>query len=141
MKEYKIHQIRNMGLVGHGGVGKTSVAEALLFSAGLATRLGRVADGNTVSDYTSEEIARKISIAAALLHLDWKNFKINLVDLPGYADFIGEVVAGLRVTETALILISALSGVEVGTEQVCKTAGKYDCARMFFLNKVEKELS
>ncbi len=139
MKEYKINQIRNMGLVGHGGVGKTSVAEGLLYSAGLTTRLGRVEDGNTVSDYTSEEIARKISIAASLLHLDWKNYKINLVDLPGYADFIGEVVAGLRATETAVILVSALSGVEVGTEQVSKIAEKYECARMFFLNKMEKE--
>ncbi len=139
MKEYNINQIRNLGLVGHGGVGKTTLAESLLFSAGITTRLGRVEDGNTVSDYSAEEIARKISIAASLLHLDWKNYKINLVDLPGYADFIGEVVAGLRVTETALILISALSGVEVGTEQVWKTAEKYGCARMFFVNKLEKE--
>jgi len=139
MKEYKINQIRNLGLVGHGGVGKTALAEALLFSAGITTRLGRVEDGNTVSDYSAEEISRKISIAASLLHLDWNNYKINLVDLPGYADFIGEVVAGLRVTETSLILISALSGVEVGTEQVWKTAEKYDCTRMFFINKMEKE--
>ncbi len=139
MKEYKINQIRNLGLVGHGGVGKTSLAEGLLHSAGMTTRLGRVDDGNTVSDYTSEEVARKISISVSLLHLDWKNFKINLVDLPGYADFIGEVVAGLRATETAVISVSALSGVEVGTEQVCKLAEKYGCANIFFINKLDKE--
>lgn len=139
MKEYKINQIRNLGLVGHGGVGKTSLAEGLLHSAGVTTRLGRVEDGNTVSDYTLEEVARKISISASLLHLDWKNFKINLVDLPGYADFIGEVVAGLRATETAVISVSAISGVEVGTEQVCKLAEKYSCAKIFFINKLDKE--
>ena len=139
MKEYKTNQIRNLGLVGHGGAGKTSLAEALLHSTGATSRLGRVEDGNTVSDYSAEEVSRKISIAASLLHLDWKNYKINLVDLPGYADFTGEVVAGLRVTETAVILISALSGVEVGTEQVWKISEKYDLARMFFVNKLEKE--
>lgn len=139
MKEYNIEQTRNIGLVSHGGAGKTSLAEAFLFSAGATNRLGKVDDGNTVSDYTDDEIQRKISIGASLLHVEWKNHKINLVDLPGYADFIGEVYGGLRVTEGALILVSALSGVEVGTEQVWEICQKYNVSRMIFINKLEKE--
>jgi len=139
VKDFKIDQIRNVGVVGHGGVGKTSLVEAMLYDAGVTTRLGRVDDGTSLSDYTDDEIERKISIGASLLHLEWKNHKINLVDLPGYQDFIGEVVGGLRVTETALILLSAQSGVEVGTEQVWNIAENYKLARMFFVNRMEKE--
>jgi len=139
VKEYKIDQIRNIGLVSHGGAGKTSLSEALVFSAGVTNRLGKVDDGNTVSDYTDDEIERKISIGASLLHLEWKNHKVNLLDLPGYADFIGEVYGGLRVTEGALILMSALSGVEVGTEQVWEVCQRYGVARVIFINKLEKE--
>lgn len=139
MKEYQIDQTRNMGLVSHGGAGKTSLSEAMLFSAGVTNRLGKVDDDNTVSDYTDDEIERKVSIGASLLHLDWKNHKINLVDLPGYADFIGEVHGGLRVTESALVLISALSGVEVGTEQVWGICQDYGLSRIIFVNKLEKE--
>lgn len=139
MKEYQIDQTRNVGLVSHGGAGKTSLSEAMLFSAGVTNRLGKVDDDNTVSDYTDDEIERKVSIGASLLHLDWKNHKINLVDLPGYADFIGEVHGGLRVTESALVLISALSGVEVGTEQVWGICQDYGLSRIIFVNKLEKE--
>jgi len=139
VKDFKINEIRNVGMVGHGGVGKTSLVEAVLYDAGVTTRLGRVDDGTTASDYTDDEIQRKTSIGASLLHLEWKNHKINLVDMPGYADFIGEVVGGLRVTETALILLSAQAGVEVGTEQVWNIARKYNIARAFFVNKMEKE--
>ena len=139
MKDFKINQIRNVGVVAHGGVGKTSLVEAMLFDAGVSTRLGRVDDGTTMSDYTDDEIGRKTSIGASLLHLEWKNHKVNLIDMPGYADFIGEVVGGLRVAETALILLSAQDGVEVGTEQVWNIAKKYNIARAFFVNKMEKE--
>jgi elongation factor G len=139
VKDFKIDQIRNVGVVGHGGVGKTSLVEAMLFDAKVTSRLGSVDDGTSLSDYTDDEIERKVSIGASLLHLEWKNHKINIVDMPGYQDFIGEVVGGLRVTETALIPISAQSGVEVGTEQVWNIAQKYDLARMFFVNKMEKE--
>ena len=139
MKDFKIDQIRNIGVVGHGGVGKTSLVEAMLYSGKVTTRLGRVDEGTSTSDYTDDEIARKISIGASLLHLEWKNQKINIVDIPGYQDFIGEVVGGLRVTETALILLSAQAGVEVGTEQVWNIAERYKLARMFFINKMEKE--
>jgi len=139
VKDFKIDQIRNVGVVGHGGVGKTSLVEAMLYDAKVTTRLGRVDDGTSISDYTDDEIERKVSIGASLLHLEWKNHKINMVDMPGYQDFIGEVVGGLRVTETALILLSAQSGVEVGTEQVWNIAENYKLARMFFVNRMEKE--
>ncbi|KPK74528.1 MAG: elongation factor G, partial [candidate division Zixibacteria bacterium SM23_73] len=139
MKDFKIDQIRNVGVVSHGGVGKTSLVEAMLYDAKVTTRLGSVDDGTSLSDYTDDEMERKISIGACLLHLEWKNHKINLVDMPGYQDFIGEVVGGLRVTETALILLSAQSGVEVGTEQVWNIAENHKLARMFFINRMEKE--
>jgi len=139
VKDFKIEQIRNIGVVGHGGVGKTSLVEAMLYSGKITTRLGKVADGTSTSDYTDDEIERKISIGSSLLHLEWKNHKINVVDMPGYQDFIGEVVGGLRVTETALILLSAQSGVEVGTEQVWNIAENYKLARMLFVNRMEKE--
>ena len=139
MKDFEINQIRNVGVVAHGGVGKTSLVEAMLYDGGVSTRLGRVDDGTTMSDYTDDEIERKTSIGASLLHLEWKNHKVNLIDMPGYADFIGEVVGGLRVAETALILLSAQAGVEVGTEQVWNIAQKYNIARAFFVNKMEKE--
>lgn len=139
MKEFKTEQLRNLGVVAHGGAGKTSLVEAMLFTAGVTNRLGSVDEGNTVSDYSEDEISRKISISSSLLHLEWKNNKINLVDMPGYADFIGEIVSGLRVTETALIVISALSGVEVGTEQVWSIAEKYGISRVLFINKLDKE--
>lgn len=139
MKDFKIDQIRNVGVVGHGGVGKTSLVEAMLYAAKVTTRLGRVDDGTSLSDYSDDEMERKISIGASLLHLEWKNHKINMVDMPGYQDFIGEVVGGLRVTETALILLSAQSGVEVGTEQVWNIAENYKLARIFFINRMDKE--
>ena len=139
MKEFKIEQLRNIGVVSHGGAGKTSLVEAMLFSAGVTNRLGRVDDGNTVSDYTDDEIQRKISITTSLLHFEWKNHKLNILDMPGYADFFGEVYGGLKVCEGALILLSALSGVEVGTEQVWDLAVKYNISRIFFINKLDKE--
>jgi elongation factor G len=139
LKEFKTEQLRNLGVVAHGGAGKTSLVEAMLYSAKVASRLGSVDEGNTISDYNEDEITRKISISSSLLHLEWNDCKINLVDIPGYQDFIGEIVSGLRVTETALILISALSGVEVGTEQVWSIAGRYGISRVFFINKLDKE--
>jgi elongation factor G len=139
VKDFAVDQIRNVGVVGHGGVGKTSLVEAMLYDAKVTTRLGSVDNGTSLSDYTDDEIERKISIGAALLHLEWKNHKLNIVDMPGYQDFIGEVMGGLRVTETALIPLSAQAGVEVGTEQVWNIAEKYKLARLLYVNKMEKE--
>ena len=139
MKEYKIEQIRNIGLVGHGTCGKTSLAEAMLFIGGITTRLGKVDEGNTVSDYSDEEINRKISISASALNIEHKGVKINFVDMPGYADFIGEVVGGLRVADVAVILMEATGGIEVGTEMAFRHANGYGTPRCFIINKIEKE--
>ncbi|MBD3218862.1 MAG: elongation factor G [candidate division Zixibacteria bacterium] len=139
MKEYNIDQLRNIGLVGHGTSGKTTFAEALLNIGGITSRVGKVEEGNTVSDYTEEEINRKISISATALNIEYKGNKFNLIDMPGYADFIGEVVGGLRVADVAAILFDATGGVEVGTEMAFRYADKYSTPRCFIINKIEKE--
>ncbi|MGH9169051.1 MAG: GTP-binding protein, partial [Acidimicrobiia bacterium] len=105
-------KIRNVVLVGHGGSGKTSLAEGLLNVAGVTTRLGRVEDGNTVTDFDPEEVDRQISLGLAVAPFEWREHKINLIDTPGYADFIGEVRAALRAADLALFVVSAVDGVE-----------------------------
>jgi len=139
VKEFATESIRNIGLFGHGGVGKTSLAEAILYTAGMTNRLGKTDDGTTVSDYTDEEIQRKVSISLALVHAEWKNRKINVIDTPGYADFAGEVHGALRVVDLALVLLSAPAGIEVGTEQVHESVKDHQLPRAFFINKMEKE--
>lgn len=139
MKEFKTEQYRNIGLIGHGDAGKTTLAEAMCFTAGASKRLGRIAAGNTISDYNSDEIERTISISTALLHFDWADHRIHLLDTPGYADFVGEVIGALRVVDGAVLLIHAVSGIEVGTENVCKFADKYGIPRLIFVNKMGKE--
>src|SRR5262245_28367578 len=114
MREYTTDRIRNIGLIGHGGAGKTSLSEAILFAAGATTRHGRVEDGNTLSDYHPDEIERRISINASLLVCEWKSEKINILDTPGYLDFTGEVKACLRVSDIAVIVLKSFEGVEVG---------------------------
>ncbi|MEJ2047156.1 MAG: GTP-binding protein, partial [Dehalococcoidia bacterium] len=118
MKQYGLENIRNVSLLSHCGAGKTSLAEAVLSTAGVSSRLGRVDDGTTISDYDPDEIKRKISINLTMLPAEWQDAKINLLDTPGYADFVGEVKAAIRVSEGAVIVVCAASGVEVGTEQV-----------------------
>jgi elongation factor G len=118
LRQYPADRIRNVGLFGHGGAGKTSLAEALLFDTKATTRLGRVDEGNTVTDYDPDEIKRRISVSAALAPVEWRDTKINIIDAPGYADFIGDVKSALRVADAAIIVIDASAGVEVGTEQV-----------------------
>ncbi|UCE19210.1 MAG: elongation factor G [Gemmatimonadota bacterium] len=139
MKEYTTDQLRNIALIGHGGVGKTTLNEAALFTAGETNRQGTVDDGTTVSDYNEDEIERKISISACLSHLDWKNHKINIIDTPGYTDFTGEVIGALRVVEGAVVLLNAVTGVEVGTEKVWRDAEKNGVARLLFINSMDKE--
>jgi elongation factor G len=139
MKEYTPDHIRNLALIGHGGAGKTSIAEAMLFSAGSTTRLGRVEEGNTLSDYHPDEIERQISINASLLFCEWKSHKINILDTPGYTDFTGEVKASLRVADTAVVLLKAVEGAEVGTEIVWKYTTEYGNAAVFVVNKLDQE--
>ena len=110
-------RIRNVVLVGHGGAGKTSLAEALLNVAGATTRVGRVEDGTTVTDFDPEEIERQISLSVAVASCEWKGHKINIIDAPGYADFIGDALAALRVADMAIFVVSAVDGVEVQTDR------------------------
>ena len=139
MKEFTPDHLRNVGLIGHGGAGKTSLAEAMLFSAGSTTRLGRVQEGNTLSDYHPDEIERQISINASLLFTEWKTHKLNILDTPGYTDFTGEVKASLRVSDTAIILLKAVEGVEVGTEIVGKYTNELRNGVVFVVNKLDQE--
>ncbi len=139
MDKYGLTSIRNLVLLGHSGSGKTTLAEAALFSAGAINRLGRVDEGTSASDFDPAEIRRKISINLSVLPLKWKSAKINLLDAPGYTDFIAEILAGVRSCEGALLVLSANSGVEVGTEQSWDLAGKSGLSRMFVINKMDRE--
>jgi elongation factor G len=139
MKEYTPDHIRNVSLIGHGGAGKTMAAEAMLFSAGVTTRLGRVEEGNTVSDYRADEMDRQISISSSLLNCEWKGNKINILDTPGYTDFTGDVKAALRVTDAAVLLLKAVEGVEVGTELVWRYTQEYGNGVILFVNKLDQE--
>ena len=129
--------LRNVALLGHGGCGKTSIAEAMLYLTGGTDRLGKTADGNTVCDYDPEEVKRGFSISASLAPIAWKNMKINIFDTPGYLDFVGEVRQALRAADSALICVDAKSGVEVGTELAWDYATKAGLPKAFFINKCE----
>ena len=139
MREFSSEHIRNVSLIGHGGAGKTSLSEALLFSAGSTTRLGKVEDGNTLSDYHTDEMERQISINTSLLFAEWKNTKVNILDTPGYTDFTGEVKAALRVSDIAVVLLKAFEGVEVGTEIVSDYAQEYHASVVYVVNKLDHE--
>src|SRR5262245_25316181 len=135
----EVGKIRNVGVVGHGGVGKTSLVEALLFTAGALTRLGRVEDGSTTSDFDPDEIKRQISINTSVAYCDWKGHRINLVDTPGYGDFIADAKAGLRVVEAAIVVVDAVAGVQVQTEKVWKFATEYGLPRAVVINRLDRE--
>jgi elongation factor G len=139
MKQYGLENIRNVSLLSHCGAGKTSLAEAILSTAGITSRLGRVDDGTTASDFDPDEIKRQISLNLTMLPADWQDAKINLLDTPGYADFVGEVKAAIRVSEAAIIVVCAASGVEVGTEQVWGYSEAANLARLIFVNKMDRE--
>ncbi len=141
MKEYTADTIRNVAFIGHGGSGKTTLTEACLYSSGGTTRLGRVEEGNTISDYHTDEIERQISINASLIHYDWRGTKINILDTPGYNDFTGEVKASLRVSDTAVVFLKAVEGVEVGTEIVWKSAKELNTGVVVVINKLDNENS
>ncbi|UCD21610.1 MAG: elongation factor G, partial [Chloroflexota bacterium] len=132
-------QIRNIVLLSHQGAGKTSLAEYMLFASGAIQRLGSVEDGTTTSDYDPLEVERHMGINLSLLPIEWQGVKLNLIDTPGYADFAGEVRSGLRVTEGAIVVICAASGVEVGTERVWSDAGKANLPRLIFINKMDRD--
>ncbi|MFC2026922.1 GTP-binding protein, partial [Chloroflexota bacterium] len=139
MKQFQPEDIRNVVLLSHSGVGKTSLSEAILFTTGAIPRLGKVDAGNTASDYDPDEIKRNISINLTLLPCQWQDIKINLIDTPGYSDFAGEVRAAVRVCESAVIMVSAAAGVEVGTEQSWEYGEEDGLARIIFINKMDRE--
>ena len=139
MKEYSTEKIRNIVLLGHGGTGKTSFAEAALFVSGAITRLGKVEEGTTASDFEPDEVKRKVSINASLLPVEWKDRKINLIDSPGYADFIGDAYSGLAAADTAVIVVCAASGVQVGTELAWEMADEAGKPRAILINRLDRE--
>ena len=139
MKEYTSNKIRSIGIVGHSGSGKTSVAEAILFRAGVTTRMGRTDDGTTVTDYEPEETKRKVTISTALAPIEWKDTKMNFLDTPGYADFVAELKGALRAVDSALVVVCATAGVEVGTEKAWQYAEDLELPRMIVVNKMDRE--
>lgn len=139
MKEYQAADIRNFAVVGHASAGKTLLCEAMLACAGVINRMGSIANGSTVSDYHVSEINRQISVQASLLHLEWLGKKFNLIDCPGYADFISEGLGALRVGDFALIVVNATHGVGVGTDAVWKTATEDGIPKMIVVNGMDKE--
>lgn len=139
MKSYKVEELRNVSLISHSGAGKTSLTEAMLYNAGAITRLGRVDEGNTVSDYDPEEIRRKISVNTSVTPWEWEGCKVNLLDTPGYADFVGEVKGAIRVSDAVVVVLCAASGVEVGTELVWQYADELKLPRLAFINKMDRE--
>lgn len=139
MKDYSIDRLRNVALVSHSGAGKTSLAEAMLFTAKATNRLGKVDDGTSVMDFDSEEIKRQISINLSTAPVEWNGCKINVLDAPGYFDFVGDLIASLRVADGAIIVVCASSGVEVGTEKVWDYTEESKTPRMIFVNKMERE--
>jgi elongation factor G len=141
MKSYKVEELRNVSLIAHSAAGKTSLTEAMLYNTGAISRLGKVDEGNTVSDYDAEEIRRKISVNTSVCPWEWEGHKVNLLDTPGYADFVGEVKGAVRVSDGVVVVVCAVSGVEVGTELVWEYANELKLPRLVFINKMDRENS
>jgi elongation factor G len=139
MKEYSTEFIRNIALVSHGSGGKTMLAEAFLHTTGATSRLGKIEDGSTVSDFEDEEIRRKLSLSTAVIPVEYKDHKINVLDTPGYTDFVGEVVSALRVADGALILVDSVAGLEVGTEIVWGYCDTFKLPRFLVVNKLDRD--
>ncbi|MEG1478383.1 MAG: GTP-binding protein, partial [Clostridiales bacterium] len=139
MKVYQTEDIRNVALVGHQGAGKSSVAEAMIYNTGALSRLGKVSEGNSVSDYLPEETKKKISVSTTLLAIEHRDKKVNLLDTPGFMDFYGEVRGSLRVADSLLMVIDAVAGAQVSTEIIWEEANERDTSRIIFVNKMDRE--
>ena len=139
MKEYATEFIRNIALVSHGGGGKTSLGEAMLYLTKVITRMGKVDDGTTVADFEEEEIRRQLSLSTSILPIEYKDHKINLLDTPGYTDFVGEVISSLRVADGAVVLVESVAGVEVGTEIVWDYCEQFKLPRFVLISKMDRE--
>jgi elongation factor G len=139
MKVYEASTIRNVAVVGHGGCGKTSLVAAMLFDMGAVNRIGSVDDATTPTDFDPDEIERKISLQMALAYGEWKKCKLNVLDAPGYANFLSEARSALRAADAALVVVDAVSGVEVQTEKVWSTAEEYALPRLAIVNRMDRE--
>ena len=139
MANFEVSRIRNVAFIAHGGAGKTSLVEALLYTAGMIDRIGNIQDGTTTTDYEPEEIDRKISITSSLAFCDWNKNRINMIDTPGFINFIEDTKGCLRVVDGAVVLVSAISGVKAETEKIWKYACEYEVPRIVFINKMDKE--
>ncbi len=139
MKQYETKDIRNVSFVGHGASGKTSLCEGILFKAGATNRLGNVDDGTSVSDFDPEEKKRKTTIDSSVLHCNWQGREINIIDTPGYQDFISGSISALSAVETALIVVSATSGIQVNTQKMWNIAREAGLARMIIITKMDVE--
>ncbi len=139
MAQYGLENIRNLALLAHNGAGKTSLAEAILFNTKIINRLGKVSEGSTTSDYDPAEQKRGMSISLSMLRYIWHGNKINLMDTPGYPDFVGEVKSAIRVSEGAVVVVCAASGVEVGTEQVWAYCDIVHLPRIILINRMDRE--
>ena len=135
MRTYHSNEIGNVVVLGHSGSGKTSVIEAMAYRAGITNRIGTIEDGNTLSDYSAEEVKRQTSIGLTVIPLEWNDCKINIIDTPGSFDFIGEVEAALKVTESALIVVPATEGISVGTKQAMHKA--HNKAKIIYLSGLD----
>ncbi|MDK1118672.1 MAG: GTP-binding protein [Anaerolineae bacterium] len=139
MKEYTTELLRNIALVSHGGAGKTMLTEAFLHFTGATTRIGSIDDGTTTSDYDEEEIRRKISIFTSVIPVEYRDHKINLLDAPGFTDFIGEVVSALSIADAALIVVDSVAGIEVGTEIAWRHADEFKLPRFIVMNRLDRD--
>jgi elongation factor G len=139
MGQFETSKIRNLGIIAHGGAGKTSLSEAILFNTGMIDRLGRVDDGTSTMDFEPEEIKRKISITSALDHCEWQGHSIHIVDTPGYGNFIADTRACMRTLDCAVIILSAISGVKAQTEEIWSWANEFEIPRIAFVNKLDRE--
>ena len=137
MKVYRTDEIRNVVLLGHGGSGKTSLAEAMAYVSGATSRMGKIADGNTISDFDKEEQKREFSISTSLVPIEWEKAKINILDTPGYFDFVGEVEEAVSAADAAVIVVSGKAGVEVGTEKAWELCDKYKLPRMIYVTEMD----
>src|SRR2546428_7113733 len=139
MKVYLGSEIRNVALVGHNDTGKTSLVSQLLFNTGATTRLGRIEDGTTTTDFDQDEIDRKHSISTAVAYVEWKNTKINLIDTPGFGIFLMETRSAMRVADSAAVVVSGVTAVEVTTEKVWKYADEFELRRLVIIIKMDRE--
>ena len=139
MKEYTTEFIRNIALVSHSSAGKTMLAEAFLHFTGATTRLGKIEDGSSVSDFEEEEIRRGISLSTGVIPVEFNNHKLNILDTPGYTDFVGEMVSALRVSDGAVVLVDSVAGAEVGTEIAWNYCDQFNIPRFVLINKMDRD--